>query len=971
MSPIDVAWVLIAASLVFLMQAGFCCLEMGLVRSKNSINVAIKNLCDFCVAVPAFWLVGFGLMFGASAAGALGTTRFAAPLDQAPFAVFFLFQLVFCGTSTTIVSGAVAERMRFGGYMWTSLLVSALIYPVFGHWAWNGADAGAAGGWLARLGFVDFAGSSVVHSVGAWVSLAAILRLGPRAGRFDGAFGCVGHSLPISTLGVMLLWFGWIGFNGGSTLRLDDRVPGIIANTMIGGASGALTALAVQWWRKGRPDALAAMNGTIAGLVAITASCHAISQAAALLIGAVGGIALLLGEYVLEEFRLDDAVGAIPVHGFAGVWGTLAVALFGDPAKLGTGLSFAGQLSAQALGAAACFAWAFGSAALGLALIDRLAKLRVDPEDERIGLNVSEHGVGTALVDLLAQMEQQRTSGEFTRPVEIEPHDEVGPIAAQYNRVLERVNQETERRESLTAELRASEERARRTIEAALDAFISIDDRGHVIGWNPSSEQIFGWSRAEVLGQPLAGLIVPDDQRAAFEAGLVRFARSGSSSMLGRLIELFALRRSGERFPIELSMAPVPVGDGRAVTACVRDISARKRMESELRSALDEAQAASRAKTQLLANASHELRTPLMAVLGGSELLRDPATPADERAEHLDAIERNGRQLLERIRDLLEVAELDDSGAGIAQEPCSPAALLREEVAAVEPAARAKGLRVELDASSPLPDRIETDPRRLRRALAALLDNAVRFTEAGSVRVAARCREARLEFSIEDTGPGISAGDRARLFQPFAQGDGSMRRRHGGLGLGLALAHRTAALLGGGIRVDTEPGRGSCFTLWIEAPAASDPPRSLRARPIAPQREGAGRVLVAEDSADSRRLVGAFLRRAGFQVEFAEDGQQALERALLALEREGPFDVILMDMQMPGMDGYTATRQLRAAEYSGPIVALTAHALAADRARCLLAGCDDFATKPIDRDSLIRLVRAHAKGESGPAAEGV
>jgi ammonium transporter, Amt family len=328
---LNLSWVMICALLVILMQAGFMCLESGLTRTKNSINVAIKNLADFGLAVFIFWVMGYALMFGHSFFGMIGTNGFFFEAVQMPEAVFFLFQAAFCGTAVTIISGAIAERMRFSGYLIIVILVSGLIYPFFGHWVWNGVAQGTSNGWLGQLGFVDFAGSSVVHSIGGWVALAALLVIGPRAGRFPNqgaAREIVGHSIPLAILGVILLWIGWFGFNGGSTFALNQQVGKIMINTLLGGTGGMLAALALNWYYNGRADVKALMNGCLAGLVSITANCHLTSASSALIIGGIGGILMLYIAKTLENHKVDDAVDAVAVHAGGGVWGTLAVAIF-------------------------------------------------------------------------------------------------------------------------------------------------------------------------------------------------------------------------------------------------------------------------------------------------------------------------------------------------------------------------------------------------------------------------------------------------------------------------------------------------------------------------------------------------------------------------------------------------------------------------------------------------------------------
>ena len=321
-------WLLVCSGLVFLMQPGFMCLESGLTRSKNSINVAVKNLADFGISVALFWAFGYALMFGRSVMGWLGSSSFFLNLDADPeLAAFFLFQAMFCGTATTIVSGAVAERLKFRAYLIITLLISGLIYPIFGHWAWNGIASDGLTGWLGELGFVDFAGSTVVHSIGAWVGLAALLVIGPRTGRFPlrGRPRKIhGSNLPLSVLGAMLLWFGWLGFNGGSTLAFDQQVASIMAHTIVAGVAGMLTAAAIGWQQRKIPEVELLINGSLAGLVSITASCNLVTTSQAALIGAIGSAVMLWVSNQLVRWRIDDAVDAVAVHGGGGLWGSLA-----------------------------------------------------------------------------------------------------------------------------------------------------------------------------------------------------------------------------------------------------------------------------------------------------------------------------------------------------------------------------------------------------------------------------------------------------------------------------------------------------------------------------------------------------------------------------------------------------------------------------------------------------------------------
>ena len=441
----NMLWVLIATVLVLFMQAGFCFLEVGSVRSKNSINVAVKNISDFCVANVLFLLIGFAIMFSNSESFINIDYLFLNGVDSAQLLSFFIFQAMFCGTTATILSGAIAERASFLGYLVSAAFISCIIYPIFGRMAWNGIIEGESVGWLNQQGFVDFAGSSVVHSVGGWVSLAAVIIIGPRIGRFKKGLPAIqGHSIPMATIGTIFLWFGWIGFNAGSTLEINDSVFRIVLNTNTAASFGGLTTLLLSWVIMKKPNVPHILNGILAGLVSITANCHAVDTYQAALIGIIGATLYLLASNLLLKFEIDDVVGAVPVHGFCGAWGTLAVAFFGHSDLLATGLSFEQQLIIQVTGVVVCFILAFGGTYVFLMAANWLVSLRVDRGHEIEGLNVTEHDASTELLDLLYAMEKQKEMGDFSQKVYVEPHTEVGQIACEYNRVLDKVNAEIE-----------------------------------------------------------------------------------------------------------------------------------------------------------------------------------------------------------------------------------------------------------------------------------------------------------------------------------------------------------------------------------------------------------------------------------------------------------------------------------------------------------------------------------------------
>jgi Amt family ammonium transporter len=393
---INIVWTCIAAFLVFFMQAGFAMVESGFTRAKNAVNILMKNLMDFSVGTIAFFLIGFGLMFGKTN-GIFGTSLFGLSGVE-PGAdwnwTFLIFQTVFAATAATIVSGAMAERTKFIGYLVYSFFISLLIYPIFGSWAWGGLLDG--GGWLEKLGFLDFAGSTVVHSIGGWLALAGAIILGPRIGKYGPdkkPKAILGHNIPLAALGVFILWFGWFGFNPGSTTTGDGSIGYIAVTTNLSAAAGAIVAMSVAWAIMKKPDASMALNGALAGLVSITAPCDGVSPIAAIVIGAVGGVLVVLSVLFIDHIlKVDDPVGAVSVHGVCGAWGTLSAGLF----NMETGLFYGGgigQLGVQALGVGSAFLWAFGLGLVLFFVIEKTIGLRVTPEEELKGLDIGEHGM--------------------------------------------------------------------------------------------------------------------------------------------------------------------------------------------------------------------------------------------------------------------------------------------------------------------------------------------------------------------------------------------------------------------------------------------------------------------------------------------------------------------------------------------------------------------------------------------------
>jgi len=456
-SFVDTFWVINCAILVFIMQAGFMCMESGLSRYKNSINVALKNAADFGVSVVIFWVFGFGIMFGTSYKGLFGTDLFFLKTDIAEWMTYFVFQAMFVATAATIISGAVAERMKFVGYLLITILATGIIYPLVGHWAWSSSylanmqavesqllvDASMERhtGWLSDMGFVDFAGSTIVHSVGGWIALSAVLILGPRIGRYSqankGKF--TGSSFPLAVLGTLILWFGWFGFNGGSNGAMNDAVPLILINTFLAAAFGLLTGLATSFIIYKKPDAFYVILGPLAGLVAITAGCNSMTSFTAIFVGIVGSLIAIFVNELLNKFEIDDVVGAIPVHLAAGIWGTLAVGFFSNLEILDTGLTRWEQIKVQFIGVGSIGLFVFLGSYILLKILNYFYPLRVSALHEELGLNIAEHNAVSVEHDLISILDKQSKTEDLTIRGPQDPFTTGGVIGLYYNKLMSKL----------------------------------------------------------------------------------------------------------------------------------------------------------------------------------------------------------------------------------------------------------------------------------------------------------------------------------------------------------------------------------------------------------------------------------------------------------------------------------------------------------------------------------------------------
>ena len=1011
LSQIDILWVLASTCVLFVMQIGFLCIETGLSRSKNSIGIAIRNIVGFALSAIMFWLVGFGIMFGATYMGYIGSTGFASSFSTPPTATLlavFTFQLMFCAVAVNIVAGAAAERMRFGAYTLIACIVAAIVYPVFGHWVWNGLLAGTKTGWLGRLGFVDFAGASVVHSVGGWTALAAIMVLGARTGRFDSE-GRVRptpkSNVSMASIGLLLIMLGWLGFTGGSSYSFDGQVPGVIARTLIAGAAGLLIGALGSWRRAHAPYFETILIGGIAGLVSITGAVHAVSFPAAIVIGASGALFAIAANRFLIRNQVDDATNAIAAHLVSGVWGTIAVGIFGDPALLGTGLNFQEQVGAQLIGIAVCGLWAFGVSWIVLSIVNRVMKLRVSAETERIGLNQHEHGAYSELSEFTRILALQSRTGDLSLRAPITPFTDYGQLAVGYNQVMDRLENESKRSDAIVSNAR--------------DGIIVFDEETLAIDMvNPAAERIFGVSAEDILDHQIVELFDLDglgNPRAIFNYILDTT----------RHYELTGYHSDGSDVPLEVSIAQTVVSGRSVFIASIRDVEDRESQKHQLETLNAKLVESNQYKDEFMASMSHELRTPLNAILGMSEALNadvyGPLSPKQQKAA--DNIHNSGKHLLTIIDDILDLSKISAGEQRLDVHPVSIEAICEASIALVEPLATKKNLEISTN-YDPQVKSIQADPTRLKQILVNLLNNAVKFTnEDGKIgiMVVGAPSSDQVHLIVWDTGVGIDDSELNRLFEPFVQGDGSYGRRFGGAGLGLAIVNRLVKLHGGRVRVTSEVDKGSRFIISLPwQPRGKTAPSDSRAiaktlqsdkhtqevssmmsgveetiiaavqRYESPVEEAleesdeevtmpqvhqsevtvvsdsaetdSPKVLLAEDNEANIKTLSDYLKAHGFDITVARNGLEAIENVSCCTP-----DIVLMDIQMPKMDGLTAIRRIRQEipQEQLPIIALTAFAMPGDRERCLSAGANEYLSKPVGLKSLVQRINTQIGRNNG------
>lgn len=566
-------WILFATVLVLAMQVGFLCLETGLTRSKNAINVAMKNAADLVLVLLLWWALGYGLMFGAGNV-IIGWQQWLpdfADASSMSIAVF-LFQSLFAATAVTIISGAVAERTQFNAYIMAAAWVILLIYPLFGRWSWGGMVLPEPG-WLQQLGFIDFAGSTVVHSIGGWVALAGVIVVGPRLGKFEQSGAIPASSLPIAMIGVLFFCIGWIGFNAGSTLEFNDQVPLIILNTLLSAAAGGVSSYLLTLFRSNHEveKVSVPLNGILGGLVAITAGCHILTPTTSVLVGGVAGVVVVFGAQLLCKLKIDDAVSAIPVHLFSGIWGTLALAWLANPELLHAGNSHFQQFQIQLLGVVVAFLWSFPLSWLFFTVLHRFGKLRVSRQAELDGLNISEHHARTDLLELLETMHQQQRNPRPGQRLPVEPFTEVGLLAREHNRLMDELDHTVAHNQAILTDLN--------------EGILTYTSQGLITSCNPAAARILGADLLQIVETSIEQwLILKSSTTASENAHSVdeMFQTGGHQVSLRRTVD-------GRLLDLQLSINHSSYQNDD-YTCLLQDVSERKKLEHELFEAKEQAQ---------------------------------------------------------------------------------------------------------------------------------------------------------------------------------------------------------------------------------------------------------------------------------------------------------------------------------------------------------------------------------------------
>jgi Amt family ammonium transporter len=952
---LHIGFVLGCAAIVFLMQAGFCLLESGMVRSKNSINVAVKNILDCSLAMLLFVFVGFTIMFGVSYQGLFGIPFSLDFANDPKLLTFMLFQLVFCSAAATIVSGAVAERVRLSIYLAIVLVVSGVVYPVFGHWAWGGALPGTELGWLAKMGFIDWAGGSVVHIVGGFAALAAAQTVGRRHGLTRNKL-TGGYSLTLAILGTFLLWFGWWGFNGGSGLAPNQSLPGVLLCTNLGAVGGGLMAALYSRLLHKKIEVIPLAIGLLAGLVSITPSCHVISPIYALAAGAIGALVALSADVLLQKLKIDDAVGAFQVHGAAGLWGVIALAIFAPDSALAAGSRLA-QLQIQCLGAVVAAVFSYITVLMALKLLACFTPLRVTEEEERIGLNVVEHGATNEFTDLLVQLHNHSSSGDFSTEISCDTHSEAGQIAKEYNQVIARVRSEMTDHEKTNRELVSEQLQMKSVLDHVGVGIYQLNIQGELVTANPTLLNMLNYQSSDEITTAQSkqtDILLPWHESDSEHANLIqqRF-QAGEDT---QEFETQITNANGQLIWVLESLVPVRDESKSLIgwLGTVHDISEQKRATL---AEIEIAKAKSEAKGEFLASMSHEIRTPLNGVIGMLDLLDASTLPTREK-NFVSIAKTSAGSLLSLINDILDFSKIEAGHMELEEIEYDVRELIEQTAEQFAYHAHVKQLEMNCQIDDDLPHILVGDPERLRQVLVNLIGNAIKFTEQGEVNLNVSRRGDVMRIGIQDTGIGMDEKTRKKLFQSFTQADASTTRKYGGTGLGLAITAQLIDLMNGTIHADSKPGEGSEFWFEVEMLISQEQTPTIQETQKLLERLPNTRVLIIDDNSTNCEILANQFNNWGLNVSVCKEPTSVVDRMLVAARIGKPFDLVILDFCMPVMNGRDVAVAMRkeAVLARTPIIILSSNYELLSQKEMETVGIHAAITKPARQSRLLDTV---------------
>ncbi len=936
-------WMIIAAFMVFFMQAGFLMIEAGSVRAKNATNVAQKNVSDLIICVMAYGLIGFGIMYGTTIGGYIGTGGVkAALLETGGWPTLLIFNLAFCSVMATIISGAVAERMRIGAYFLSTIFVAMIVYPIFGHWTWGNSIIESNLAFLANLNFVDHAGGITIHALGGFYAFAAIIILGARKGRFDDQ----GNPLPISgsnnvlaLSGALVLFVTWIPFNTGALVPGTQLFADVALVTVVAGAAGGMAGKLFGYFMEGRVfNPMASFNGLLGGLVAITAGAPFVGPLGALAVGAIGGLVAIGGQsLLLNKFKLDDPIGAVSVHGFAGILGGILFPFFAvNPLPAGTPFA---QFIVQLYGAGACIVWATLTGALFIGALKKLGILRVSEAQEHLGLDFGEHSAGVTEehLDVAHKASLKALKGS--------PLKKFGGGAAtsELGYALNEISEENLR---VTQRAQRQSNIYSTAAESLSDGVLIYNAKGVILKANKSFRELMkslgvecgeGMTRRKFISNLIdAKVLDTQDTPPAqwLETYLKRVdLKTVHEDIMSMPDNRFFLRRAS------------PIAEGGQIIV-VTDIT-------EIRAAQVKAEAAEKAKSEFLANMSHEIRTPMNGIIGMTELLS--MTEMNDRQKHfVETISRSGNALMTIINDILDFSKLEAGQAKLDPVPFVLREAIEDVLTLLSNSAAEKGIDLLLRVDPELPQTFIGDVGRLRQILTNLVGNAVKFTHSGHVLVEVSGYvaqgQAHLEIRVKDTGIGIPADELDFVFDKFKQVDGTTTREYEGTGLGLSITSSLISLMNGKIDVESEIGTGTVFTTSLTLPVHENIV-PLKTVPV----EIIGRnILIVDDNVVNRNILREQVKHWKCRSAAVESGAQALKSLENARLKNINIDVMIIDYHMPGMNGedlFYAVRKMPAYK-NLPVIMLTSVNQDDLAQRLLSNGLDAILTKPARSSAL-------------------